>query len=105
MVNLRKLEMTCLGDHSDTMLYQINKESLENCNFHVFSIFSLPVRKYRAIVVTLTSAWLWASLQNRRRDISFPIFIRKEIETRKLERKSKQKISRLIDLLYCLNDK
>ena len=26
--------------------------------------------------------------------------IRKEIETRKLERKSKQKISRLIDLLY-----
>ena len=38
------------------------------------------------------------------RDISFPILIRKEIETRKLERKSKQKISRLIDLLYRLND-
>ena len=37
-------------------------------------------------------------------DISFPIFIRKEIQTRKLERKSKQKTSRLIDLLYRLND-
>ena len=43
-------------------------------------------------------------LRNPGRDISFPIFIRKEIETRKLERKSKQKISRLIDLLYRLND-
>ena len=43
-------------------------------------------------------------LRNPGRDISFPIFIRKEIETRKLERKSKQKISRLIDLLYSLND-
>ena len=44
------------------------------------------------------------NLRNPGRDISFPIFIRKEIETRKLERKSKQKISRLIDLLYRLND-
>ena len=43
-------------------------------------------------------------LRNPGRDISFPIFIRKEIETRKLERKSKQNISRLIDLLYRLND-
>ena len=43
-------------------------------------------------------------LRNPGRDISFPIFIRKEIETRKLERESKQKISRLIDLLYRLND-
>ena len=43
-------------------------------------------------------------LRNPGRDISFPIYIRKEIETRKLERKSKQKISRLIDLLYRLND-
>ena len=34
------------------------------------------------------------------RDISFPIFIRKDYETRKLERKSKQQISRLNDLLY-----
>ena len=34
----------------------------------------------------------------------FPIFIRKEIKTRKLERKSKQQISRLNDLLYRLND-
>ena len=39
-------------------------------------------------------------LRNPERDISFPIFIRKEFETRKLERKSKQKISRLIDLLH-----
>ena len=39
-----------------------------------------------------------------RKGISFPIFIRKETETRKLERKSKQKISRLNDLLYRLND-
>ena len=38
------------------------------------------------------------------RDISFPIFIRKEIETRKLERKSKQQISCLNDLLCRLND-
>ena len=30
-------------------------------------------------------------MRNPGRDISFPIFIRKEIETRKLERKSKQK--------------
>ena len=43
-------------------------------------------------------------LRNPGRDISFPIFIRKEIETSKLERKSKQKISRLLDLLYHLND-
>ena len=43
-------------------------------------------------------------IRNPRRDISFPIFIRKEIETRKLERKTKQKISRSIDLLYRLND-
>ena len=43
-------------------------------------------------------------LRNPGRDISFPMFIRKEIETRKLERKSKQKISRLIDFLYRLND-
>ena len=47
---------------------------------------------------------IWAVVRNPGRDISFPIFIRKEIETRKLERKSKQKISRLIDLLYRLND-
>ena len=43
-------------------------------------------------------------MRNPGRDISLPIFIRKEIETRKLERKSKQKISRLIDLLYRLKD-
>ena len=45
-----------------------------------------------------------AYVRNPGRDISFPIFIRKEIETRKLERKSKQKISGLIDLLYRLSD-
>ena len=44
------------------------------------------------------------NMRNPGRDISLPIFIRKEIETRKLERKSKQKISRLIDLLYRLKD-
>ena len=43
-------------------------------------------------------------IRNPGRDISFPIFIGKKIETRKFERKSKQKISRLIDLLYRLND-
>ena len=41
-------------------------------------------------------------IRNPGRDISFPIFIRKEIETRKLERKSNQQISRLNDLLYRL---
>ena len=45
-----------------------------------------------------------ADVRNPGRDIYFPIFIRKEIETRKLERKSKQKISRFIDLLYRLHD-
>ena len=43
-------------------------------------------------------------LRNPGTDISFPIFIRKESETRKLERKSKQKISRFNDILYRLND-
>ena len=43
-------------------------------------------------------------IRNPGKDISFSIFIRKETETRKLERKSKQKLSRLIDLLYRLND-
>ena len=43
-------------------------------------------------------------LRNPGRDISFPLFIRKEIETRKLERKSKQQISRLNDLLYHFSD-
>ena len=37
-------------------------------------------------------------------DISFPIFVRKEIEKRKLERKSKQQISRLNDLFNRLNE-
>ena len=46
----------------------------------------------------------YSYLRNSGRDISFPVFIRKEIETRKLERKSKQKISRLIDLLCRLNN-
>ena len=44
MVSLQKLEMACLEDHSDTMLYQINEESLEICNFHVFSIKKCPFR-------------------------------------------------------------
>ena len=53
----------------------------------------------------MTDSLVRKRLRNPERDISFPIFIRKEIETRKLERKSKQKISHLIDLLYRLNDK
>ena len=62
---------------------------------------------YKQTPVKITGYGLAAGSQvvrNPGRDISFPIFIRKEIETRKLERKSKQKISRLIDLLYRLND-
>ena len=51
-----------------------------------------------------TTMFLRAYLRNPGRDISFSIFISKEIETRKLERKSKQQISRLNDLLYRLND-
>ena len=43
-------------------------------------------------------------LRNPGKDISFPIFIRKEIKPRKLEQKSKQQISRLNDLLNRLND-
>ena len=34
--------------------------------------------------------------------LSFPIYSRREIETRILERKSKQKISRFIDFIYRL---
>ena len=51
--------------------------------------------------IKTTNIWF---IRKPGRDISFPIFIRKENETRKLERKSKEKISRLIDLLYRLND-
>ena len=40
MVNLRKIEIAFLKDHSDTMLYQIHLECLENCLFHVFASFS-----------------------------------------------------------------
>ena len=58
----------------------------------------------KAKLVSVLGKHLVIGLRNPGRDISFPIFIRKEIETRKLERKSKQKISRLIDLLYRLND-
>ena len=43
-------------------------------------------------------------LRNPGRDIPFPIFIRKETETIKLERKSKQQTARLNDILYRLND-
>ena len=39
------------------------------------------------------------NVRNPGRDVCFPIFIRKEIETGNLERKSKQQISRLNDLL------
>ena len=62
---------------------------------------SITLKNERRISTGNKIGWL---LRNPGRDISFPIFIRKEIETRKLERKSKQKISRLIDLLYRLND-
>ena len=58
---------------------------------------NIPDRKLRNFVRDRT---ICRNLRNPGRDISFPIFIRKEIETRKLE----QKISRLIDLLYRLND-
>ena len=39
-----------------------------------------------------------------RKDVYFPILIRGKNETRKLERKSKQQISRINDLFYRLND-
>ena len=65
--------------------------------FLLFSILLLYQGHWKMVVAI-------SILLNPKRDISFPIIIRKEIETRKLERKSKQKISRLIDLLYRLND-
>ena len=40
MVNLRKNETDFLEDRSDTMLYQIQLESFENCHFHDYSVFS-----------------------------------------------------------------
>ena len=43
-------------------------------------------------VARLTEESEVPDLRNPGRDISFPIFIRKEIETRELERKLKQKI-------------
>ena len=54
--------------------------------------------------VNLMSPLGCSPVRNPGREISFPIFIKKEIETRKLERNSKQQISRLNDLLYLLND-
>ena len=63
---------------------------------HVFDVQPHPLNSHDSGIKHI--------LRNPGRDISFPIFIRKEIETRKLERKSKQKISRLIDLLYRLHD-
>ena len=62
---------------------------------------SASLRKH---LKTYTVDLKWIKLWNPGRDIFFPIFIRKEIEKRKLERKSKQQISRVNDLLYRLND-
>ena len=36
--HLRKIEIAFLENCSDTMLYQIHSESLENCHFHIFAI-------------------------------------------------------------------
>ena len=51
-----------------------------------------------------TKIHVYRLVRNPGRDVYFPILSRKEIETRKLERKSKQQISRLNDLLFRLND-
>ena len=45
------------------------------------------------------SAYGTPEVRNPGRDISLPILIRKEMETRKLERKSKQQISRVNDII------
>ena len=45
MVNLQKIEIAYLEDCFDTMLYQIYLESLENCNFYAFVIFSYGSRR------------------------------------------------------------
>ena len=58
------------------------------------TLISCVKRKYHIV----------CDIWNRGRDLSFPTCIRKEIETRKLERKSKQQISRLNDLFCRLND-
>ena len=81
--------------------YTLNK--LVNLYFSslMFQLIVYLNLHFRATVNNISS---FVVVRNPGRDISFPIFIRKEIETRKLERKSKQKISRLIDLLYRLND-
>ena len=76
----------------------------ESASSHVDHLVQKEIR-HSEVRIRLGSSHLPHSyVRNPGRDISFPIFIRKEIETRKLERKSKQKISRLIDLLYRLND-
>ena len=38
--HLQKIEITFLEDRSDPKLYQTHSESIENCYFHVFAIFS-----------------------------------------------------------------
>ena len=60
---------------------------------------TLDVYRGRKATIQYNTIQYWevnnkAKITDPGRDISFPIFIRKEIETRKLERKSKQKISR-----------
>ena len=79
---------------------KLNKESAQNISFCIHTVNYLPQKCSKLSLSIHTSKYL----RDPGRDISFPIFIRKEIETRKLERKSKQQISRLNDLLYRLND-
>ena len=66
--------------------------------YHMFIAYKNSLVNFLRQICAVSRIW------NPGRDISFLIFIRKEIETRKLERKSKQQISRLNDLLYRLND-
>ena len=50
-----------------------------------------PMTKFKDVGTSLLHSNLVTFIRNPRRDISFPIFIRKEIETRKLEQKSNKK--------------
>ena len=74
-----------------------------------FSFFYSHIINARCILYLFESQFISTRkvitpyVRNPGRYISFPIFIRKEIETGKIERKTKPQMSRLNDLLYRLN--
>ena len=85
------------------LVYDItNEKSFDNIRNWIRNIEEVII--YHNDVEDWNGHFCCSFLYGTRKEHSCPIFIRKEIETRKLERKSKQKMSRFIDLLYHLNN-